>query len=532
MKEEELEIEILKKYIYHYDVVWPKPEIETSEVSLVPIEKTDPLVRVARNATALFLSDIVSKGALFLWQLILARWLGAAGYGIYGTIGALMVIGASIVEFGMGLIVVREVARRPRDAPRFLAATLTVQPILAVATYGALQLAAWRLDFDSELRALLSLAALALLINALGNICHNQLIAAERMDLPAAISVVHVLSLVGLAAAALWMGGGLWGLYLATLAAGLIRSALYWLALLSTGRASIGSLDRTTVLELFQNGLPLALMSFLTLCSLQVDKVLATTLIGTQTAGYLTAAFVISFGVMELLNTTVLVALLPTMSRFAEESEEVLYRMIGKLTLLTMTLALPIAVLISMLATPLCTWLFGDRFWPTADALRILIWYTSLAMVSNIFSQGLVVQNRQKRLTAFRTAGLVLAVTLNLVLLPRLGVTGAALAALISEAFVFVLMVGSFRLSADWWRPVETRSFRLAVAAFGLAAVTWWLRTRHPLMAGLAGIPVYVGLVYLTGTIGAEEKDLIQRLLSSMLPGRMAFGFNRGQEDK
>lgn len=506
------------------------PQIETAETPRAGSE-SDVLAPVARNATALFLSDVASKGALFLWQLVLARWLGAAGYGIYGTIGALITVGASVVELGMGIIVVREVAKRPRDAGRFLAGTLTLQPILAVVAYGVLQLAAWRLGFDSELRALLVLAALSLLINALGNICHNQLIAAELMGVPAVISVVHVASLVGLATTALWMGSGLRGLYIATLAAGILRSVLYWLALFRIGRATVGPFDRMTIRELVRNGLPLAVMSFLTLCSMHVDKVMAAALIGTRMAGFLAAAFVISFGVMELLNTTVLVALLPLMSRFAEQSTQGLYRVIGKLALLTMTIGFPIAVLISLLATPLSTWFFGDRFRPTADALRILIWCTCLAMVANIFSQGLIVQNRQKQLMLFRTAGLALVVTLNFALLPRLGVVGAVTATLISEAFVVTLMVGSFKLSADWWRRIEMGTFRLALATLGLAAVVWCLRGMHPVLAGLVGMPIYAVLVYILGAIDAEERRLIYRLLASMPAGRTVLGrLTRGRQ--
>ncbi len=499
------------------------PQIEAAETPRAS-GQSDVLAPIARNATALVLSDLASKGTLFLWQLVLARWLGAAGYGVYGTIGALVTVAAAVVELGMGVIVVREVAKRPRSAGHFLAATLTLQPVLAVVAYGALQLAAWRLGFDSEMRTLLALAAASLLINALGNICHNQLIAAERMGLPAAISVIHVLSLVGLAATALWMGSGLWGLYIATLAAGVLRSGLYWVALLRTGRAAVGPLDRTTVRELFRNGLPLAVMSFLSLCCMHIDKVIAAALIGTRTAGYLAAAFVISFGVMELLNTTVLVTLLPLMSRFAEESEEGLYRVIGKLSLLTMALGLPVAILISLLATPLSAWFFGSRFLPTADALRILIWYTCLAMLANVFSQALIVQNRQKQLMFFRTAGLVLAVTLNLALLPRLGVVGAAMATLISEALVLTLMIGSFKLPAGWWRRIQIGLFRLALATSGLAAAVWCLRGVHPVFAALAGVPIYAVLVYASGAIGAEERNLIYRLLASTPAGRMVLG--------
>jgi len=62
----------------------------------------------------------------------LARWLGAEGYGTYGTIGALMAVGAAIPEFGMGLIVIRDVANRPQDAG-LPGRDAVLQPVFAAA---------------------------------------------------------------------------------------------------------------------------------------------------------------------------------------------------------------------------------------------------------------------------------------------------------------------------------------------------------------------------------------------------------------
>jgi hypothetical protein len=97
--------------------------------------------------TALALSNVVSKGLMFGWQLILARLLGAAGYGTYGTIGALLAIGAAIPEFGIGLICC-DVAKRP--ATRALpGCDLTLQPVLAAGYAGDDHgLSAWGV-FDS-----------------------------------------------------------------------------------------------------------------------------------------------------------------------------------------------------------------------------------------------------------------------------------------------------------------------------------------------------------------------------------------------
>ncbi|MEW6578860.1 MAG: oligosaccharide flippase family protein [Chloroflexota bacterium] len=480
--------------------------------------------RAARNATALALSNIASKGVLFAWQLLLARWLGAEGYGVYGTIGALLAVGAAIPDFGMGLIVIRDVANRPQDANRYLTATLTLQPILAALGYVVLTVAAFLFDYDAELRALLAFAALSLLVDALGNMCHNQLLAIERMVIPAAIATGHVILLVILAGIALAAGAGLWGLYAATLIAGLLRAAVYWAALLRAGARPQFPVDRAVARGLLIAGWPIAVTSFLALAYQHADKLLTTALIGAEGTGQLTAGFVIVFGVIELLSTTVLVAVFPLMSRTYAGGQRRLFEvMLEKLAFFNLTLSLPIAIFTSLLAVPLSAWVFGAEFTRTADVLRILIWYTVVTMIVNVFAKALLVQNRQRRLMIIRAGGLALNVLLLLILLPALDVPGAAVATLIAESAILVAVVRSFTFPADWWGRVINHLWRMALVGVLLAGIVLALRTVHPLVAALVGAPAYVALLLLSGALARDDWDLIYRLATAM-PGGALIG--------
>jgi O-antigen/teichoic acid export membrane protein len=480
--------------------------------------------RAARNATALAISNIVSKGVLFAWQLVLARWLGAEGYGIYGTIGALMAVGAAIPDFGMGLIVIRDVASRPQDANRYLTATLALQPILAALGYAVLTAAAFLFGYDAELRALLAFAALNLLVDALGNMCHNQLLAIERMVIPAAIATGHVIVLVILAAIALGAGAGLWGLYAATLTAGLLRAAVYWAALLRVGARPQFPVDWGLARGLLVAGWPIAVTSFLALAYQHADKLLTTALIGAEGTGQLTAGFVIVFGVIELLSTTVLVAVFPLMSRTYAGGQQRLFEvMLEKLAFLNLTVSLPVAIFTSLLAVPLAAWVFGAEFTRTADVLRILIWYTVVAMISAVFAKALLVQNRQRRLMAIRVSGLLLNIVLLLVLLPALEVPGAAVATLIAEALILVAVVRSFHFPADWWARMVNHLWRLALVGAATAIIVLALRGVHPLLAALVGAPAYGVLLLLSGAFARDDWDLIYRLATAM-PGGALIG--------
>jgi O-antigen/teichoic acid export membrane protein len=475
--------------------------------------------RAARNATALALSNITSKGLLFIWQLMLARWLGSGEYGVYGTIGALLSIGAAFPEFGMGLIVIRDIANRPRDAGHYLSATLTLQPLFAAAGYIVLTVLAVLLGYDNQIRTLLAFAAITLLTDTLGNMCHNQLLAMERMVIPAVISAGHITLLVILAGAALAAGGGLWGLYVATLIAGMVRAAVYWIALLRFKIRPAFPVDWEIARILVISGAPIAVTSFLSLAYTHADKLLTTALIGTENTGQLTAGFVIVFGVVELLSVTIMVAVYPLMSRtFASGQHELFDLMIEKLSFFNLILSLPIAIYTSLLAVPLSAWLFGAGYTRTASVLQVLIWFTVVTMIGNVFSKALLVQNRQTRLMVIRSGGLVLNIALNLVLLPTVGVTGSALATLIAESVILVLIVRSFTFPADWWARVVSHLWRLAVAAVLLAGTVALLRAAHPLLAAVGGVPVYLIAVLVVGVIGKDDWDLIYRLAIAM-PG-------------
>jgi O-antigen/teichoic acid export membrane protein len=264
--------------------------------------------------------------------------------------------------------------------------------------------------------------------------------------------------------------------------------------------------------------------SFLALAYQHADKLLTTALIGAEGTGQLTAGFVIVFGVIELLSTTVLVAVFPLMSRTYAGGQQRLFEvMLEKLAFLNLTVSLPVAIFTSLLAVPLAAWVFGAEFTRTADVLRILIWYTVVAMISAVFAKALLVQNRQRRLMAIRVSGLLLNIVLLLVLLPALEVPGAAVATLIAEALILVAVVRSFHFPADWWARMVNHLWRLALVGAATAIIVLALRGVHPLLAALVGAPAYGVLLLLSGAFARDDWDLIYRLATAM-PGGALIG--------
>ncbi len=488
-----------------------------------PIPPASDARRAARNAGALIAASVLSKGALFLWQLVLAPWLGTTGYGIYTTVASLLVIGASVASFSMSLILIRDVARDPDKSGAYWSAALVTQTLLGLLAYLGINGAAWIAGYSETIRAYTALAGISLFVDLFGNIGFDLLIARERMVWTSTVDVAHIVLRVALAGLALAAGWGLTGIYLATIGTGLLRSLALIGLNLRTGIRPRWPLDRSLALPLLLNSAPLALTGFLSLAYQHADKLMTTGIIGETSTGYLGPAFIINFGVIEILSTTVLVAVYPMMARYYGNGRDGTFGfMVEKLSLFMLAASLPIAITISIFAEPITLLLFSEQFAPTAGVLAILIWYTALTMVGNVFAKALLIQNRQRLLLIIRSASLLLNVALNAVLLvtyrdPR----GAAIASVLAEILFLLAIVWAFRAEGWSLRRRTGATLRLIALAGLVAALMIALGGINVLLGGFVGLAVYtLGLLW-GPILGEDDWDLMYRLAMAMPGGAM-----------
>ena len=473
--------------------------------------------RAARNAGAIAVARIVSSAALFGWQLALGRLLGETGFGVYGTVGALIAVGAVIANFGLSLIVIREVARRPQEAGRYLTVALVLHLLLAVVAYGAMNLLALALGYPGDIRLLTAVACIALLTDILGSVAFDQLIARERMVATSVTEIGTVLTRIAAGALVLAAGGGLLGLYVVTILTSLGRAGVLWSVMLRAGVRPRWPFERAIARPMFFDALPLAIGGLINIVFIQMDRLISTSLLGATQTGYLTAAGVIVFGVVEILSTTVLTAVFPLMSRLYAPGRDPaqFFFMVRKLAYFTGLVGLAVALTFTVFAEAITVPLFGEDFAPSAAVLRILIWYAALTMVVNVFAQGLMVQNRQRRYVVVRAGGLAGKLALNLLLMPVFGITGAALASVLAETGVLAGTASVFPLN---WRGALPRLLRVAAAALLSLGAMLLLGAILPILGILAGpVVLGIGLVALRG-LADDDLDLLYRLAAA-LPG-------------
>ena len=211
-------------------------------------------------------------------------------------------------------------------------------------------------------------------------------------------------------------------------------------------------------------------------------------------------------------------AAFPLLSRYAASNSERLidsYRLAAKLLFIV---AWPITIGTMILAPDLIRVLAGESYLPnSAIALRILIWFLPISYVNGITQYVLIAVNRQRTITIAFAMAVSFNLGANLVLVPMYGYVAAAAVTIATEVVLFVPLsisvrryVGEFNWVGFAVRPL------LAAAAMGLAEV---LSLRFGVIpALLIALATYALALVGTGTLGRREAEIALSVIGRSRP--------------
>lgn len=107
-----------------------------------------------------------------------------------------------------------------------------------------------------------------------------------------------------------------------------------------------------------------------------------------------------------------------------------------------------VSAVITLLARPAVSLLYGEAYLPAVRPMQVITWYTAFSYLGVARAAWVVCEGKQKYLTPLYIGSALVNVALNFLLIPCWGATGAAVASLltqISTTFVFPLLLRPLR---------------------------------------------------------------------------------------
>ena len=141
----------------------------------------------------------------------------------------------------------------------------------------------------------------------------------------------------------------------------------------------------------------------------------------------------------------------------------------------------------------------------------ISVWAIVFALINVPNARLMLVNGKQTPASWLRGLGTAASVGLNLLLIPRLGINGAAIARVLATAlFFFAIYV---YVQRHFLRvPLLPMVVRPAIATAVMSVVVWYLRDSFLLIPIIAGIVVYGVLIILMGGVTEEDRAYFRQL--------------------
>ncbi len=423
-------------------------------------------------------------------------------YGVIGFAMAVLLYFTLLADGGLDLIGLREIARDRGVASRIVPSVFAFRILVSAAL--AMLLAAGSLAFLPHPDGAV-LAGFAVSLVAVGASTRWVHLGRERFGRPAAARVAGEALALALVVALVQAPANVMFVPLAhLLGLGLTMALLaYWLR--GYGITLTLGIDWSALAPLLARSWRVLLAAALGLVVYNADLIFLRLFRDATTAGYYAAA---SLPVSLAINLGLAYrsSLLPTLTRLgptANRQRELYHTALAQL----FAAVFPAALAGWILADQAIAVVFGREFAPAAPALQVLIWAIPFAQLRDAPSAALIASAREDRLLQLNAVGTVLNLGLNVILIPRYGMLGAAWAKVLTEAVRTVLALVYAR-SAGFDLARLSRFWRATAAGLAMAAVLYGLRFSAFPVAIAAGAVAYLGALALLGGISFKRGEM------------------------
>lgn len=455
--------------------------------------------RIFKNTISLSIGKILSDLATFLFLIYFARVFGISFFGQYAFAMSLGGFLSILVGLGLNTLLIREISKDKSLNSTYMGNMLVTQSALAIISWGLIALIVLLSNFDGNTKLITLIIGTYQILYKLTQLIHSQFKAHEDMEYSAFLEIYHkvIILLFGSLSIVLWKDP----------VVTLIIYPISALSMLIIGiRISIRKygppdfkINVPFIKQLLYKAFPFLLLIFLVQFYDRLGVILLTTIQGDEATGIYAAT--------DRLIVTIATglgmfgsALLPIMSRFANEAPQKLIVTYERSIRIFLVTILPAATFLFLLSNPIILLLYGEAYIKSADVLAIMSWSILPSGLSVILMGILVATDQQSEIVRIQLRIILGFIIACLVLIPQFSFIGLAYAKLATSLALCIAF--SWHLSKTLHNSPVVKNITAPLIACVASIVIFKLMTDLGLWVSIISASLTCGItLLLTGAI-------------------------------
>lgn len=395
---------------------------------------------------------IINMLLQFFVSLATARYLGPANFGTINYVAAYVSFFSSIASLGLSVIVIKDIATDTFDNNEVIWTSIWMRLITAVfSTVAIISLIYISNKSDPTIVLIAFLESLSILFSSFDTI--NYYFQAKLLSKWSSIAGVFS-----------YLGMSLYRIYLLATGADVV-----WFAFAS----SIDTIFLTIFLlafyikiegfhpvfnwdlgkRLLKESYHYLIAGLVSILYAQVDRIMIGNMLDNASVGYYSAALTIS-SLWSMIPIALIQSLSPVLYDIAKKDRKIFLRRLRQSYALLFWLNAIYSIIVCVFSKWIIIFLYGREYLAGTNALKIVVWYYGLSTLSTLNEVYLANDKKSKYVNVFCLSGLITDVVLNFLLIPNFGINGAAIATLITQIVIQIIMPFAFK---------DTREIAIAI---------------------------------------------------------------------
>lgn len=394
--------------------------------------------KVAKNAVWIIGVRIVQSVVALLINMLTARYLGPSNFGLITYAASLVAFVLPIMQLGFSNVLVQEIVNDSDAEGTILGTSITLSLISSVCCIVGVTSFAFIANPNEPITVLVCLLYSSILVfQACDHIefWYQAKLMSKYTSVISLVSYVLVSSykvyLLVTAKSVLWFA---------------ISNALDYALISICGLILYRKLGGKKLSfswnvgkSMFEKSKHYILSSMMVTIFAQTDKIMIKMMMNESATGYYGAA-VACAGMFSFVFGAVIDSFRPSIFEAQKENEELFKHRLTMLYSFIIYLSLAQSAGMTLLSKWIIFILYGKAYEPAISALQIIVWYTTFSYMGSVRNIWILAKNKQQYLWQINTFGAAANVILNAILIPLIGINGAAIASLITQIFTNVIV--------------------------------------------------------------------------------------------
>lgn len=401
------------------------------------------IVRYGKNISWLMLERLIRTFVGLFVSIWIARYLEPIEYGLLNYVQSYVYLFAVAATLGLDTIVVRELVENKYLQNKIMGTAFFLKLIASFFMFPLIYLASYLFNNDSYTNVLIYIVAIGVIFQSFNVIdSYYQSVVQSKYVVIANIATMALSSLVKI----------LLIIYNAPLIAFAIAYSIdsIIVALMLIGlyiKNSSKNIDRWSVdfgmaRYLIKQSIPMWLSGLMIAVYAKTDQLMIKDILGNQELGFYSAAAKLN-DLWSFVPAIVCSSVLPAIINAKKVSKEMYYKRINYLYSFMIWLSITILLFSSILAPQIVYFSFGQDFVQAIETFKLLLWSNLFVFFFTAWSKFIIVERQQRVFFYFDSLAVISNIVLNIILIPKYGIRGAALATVlavpIAQVIIFVL---------------------------------------------------------------------------------------------